>query len=91
MNGELKSLDLEKSLAIKAAADEILRSLHPQEFPLSVWQTGSGTQTNMNVNEVLANLASEIMGHGRGEGRIIHPNDDGRYLQSSGLRRGHVP
>ena len=67
VNGELKSLPIEKSLAIKGAADEVLSGLHPEEFPLAVWQTGSGTQTNMNVNEVLANLASEIMGGARGE------------------------
>lgn len=83
INGELKLLPIEKSLAIKSAADEILKGLHHDEFPLSVWQTGSGTQTNMNVNEVLANLASEIMGGERGEARKIHPNDDVNKSQSS--------
>ena len=83
VNANLKTLPLEKALAIKGAADEILRGLHPEEFPLSVWQTGSGTQTNMNVNEVLANLGSEIMGAGRGEARTIHPNDDVNKGQSS--------
>lgn len=83
VNANLKILPLEKALAIKGAAEEVLRGLHPQEFPLSVWQTGSGTQTNMNVNEVLANLASEIMGGHRGEGRLIHPNDDVNKGQSS--------
>ncbi|HXH31407.1 MAG TPA: class II fumarate hydratase [Bacteriovoracaceae bacterium] len=83
VNEEIKALPLEKTLAIKAAADEVLRGLHYQEFPLSVWQTGSGTQTNMNVNEVLANLASEIMGGERGEARKIHPNDDVNKSQSS--------
>ena len=83
VNEEIKALPLEKTLAIKAAADEVLRGLHNQEFPLSVWQTGSGTQTNMNVNEVLANLASEIMGGERGEGRKVHPNDDVNKSQSS--------
>lgn len=83
VNANLKVLPLEKALAIKGAAEEVLRGLHPQEFPLSVWQTGSGTQTNMNVNEVLANLASEIMGGQRGEGRMIHPNDDVNKGQSS--------
>lgn len=83
VNANNKSLPLEKALAIKGAADEVLRGLHPLEFPLSVWQTGSGTQTNMNVNEVLANLASEIMGGERGEGRSIHPNDDVNKGQSS--------
>lgn len=83
VNSEMKSLPLEKALAIKGAADEVLRGLHPLEFPLSVWQTGSGTQTNMNVNEVLANLASEILGKERGENRAIHPNDDVNKGQSS--------
>lgn len=83
VNGELKGLPMDKSLAIKGAADEILQGLHAEEFPLAVWQTGSGTQTNMNVNEVLANLGSEIMGGVRGEGRKIHPNDDVNKGQSS--------
>lgn len=83
VNGVTKTLPLEKTLAIESAADEVLRGLHPHEFPLSVWQTGSGTQTNMNVNEVLANLASEIMGGTRGEERKIHPNDDVNKGQSS--------
>jgi fumarate hydratase, class II len=83
VNGELKVLSLEKSLAIKGAADEILNGFHPREFPLSVWQTGSGTQTNMNVNEVIANLASEIMGGVRGGERSVHPNDDVNKGQSS--------
>lgn len=83
VNEENKFLPLAKSLAIKGAADEILRGEYLKEFPLSVWQTGSGTQTNMNVNEVIANLASEIMGGPRGEGRLIHPNDDVNIGQSS--------
>jgi fumarate hydratase, class II len=83
VNEEYKSLSLQKSLAIKAAADEILKGHHQEEFPLSVWQTGSGTQTNMNVNEVIANLASEIMGGHRGEERLVHPNDDVNKGQSS--------
>lgn len=83
VNEEIKALPIEKTLAIKSAADEILQGDHPEEFPLSVWQTGSGTQTNMNMNEVLANLASEIMGGERGEGRLIHPNDEVNKSQSS--------
>lgn len=83
INAEMKILDFEKSLAIMGAADEILKGLHQDEFPLSVWQTGSGTQTNMNVNEVLANLASEILGGERGEKRFVHPNDDVNKSQSS--------
>jgi fumarate hydratase class II len=83
VNGATKALPLDKALAIKGAADEILRGEHSDEFPLSVWQTGSGTQTNMNVNEVMANLASEIMGGVRGEDRKVHPNDDVNKSQSS--------
>jgi fumarate hydratase class II len=73
----------DKTQAIVAAADEVIAGLHAQEFPLVVWQTGSGTQTNMNVNEVLANRASELMGGPRGEGRRVHPNDDVNRSQSS--------
>jgi len=73
----------DKAKAIIAAADEVLAGKHDQEFPLYVWQTGSGTQTNMNVNEVLANRASEIMGGERGESRKVHPNDDVNKGQSS--------
>ena len=69
--------------AIVAAADEVLAGRHVDEFPLVVWQTGSGTQTNMNVNEVLANRASELLGGPRGEGRLVHPNDDVNCSQSS--------
>ena len=83
VNEDIKALPAEKTSAIKKAADEILSGKHSEEFPLSVWQTGSGTQTNMNVNEVLANLASELMGGERGEARLIHPNDDVNRSQSS--------
>ncbi len=69
--------------AIVAACDEALAGAHRDEFPLAVWQTGSGTQTNMNVNEVLANRASEILGGERGEARLVHPNDDVNRGQSS--------
>ena len=69
--------------AIVAAADEVIAGMHDDEFPLVVWQTGSGTQTNMNVNEVLANRASELMGGPRGEGCLVHPNDDVNRSQSS--------
>jgi fumarate hydratase class II len=68
---------------VSQAADEVLAGRCPDEFPLVVWQTGSGTQTNMNVNEVLANRASEILGGPRGEGRLVHPNDDVNRGQSS--------
>lgn len=69
--------------AIVQACDEVLAGAHPHAFPLSVWQTGSGTQTNMNVNEVLANRASELMGGTRGQARRVHPNDHVNLGQSS--------
>ena len=83
VNHALGLLDANKARAINAAADEVLAGQHPSEFPLVVWQTGSGTQTNMNVNEVLANRASEILGGARGEARLVHPNDDVNKSQSS--------
>ncbi len=83
VNAENKSLPADKAKAIEQAADECLAGKWLGEFPLSVWQTGSGTQTNMNVNEVLANRASELMGGERGEGRKVHPNDDVNKGQSS--------
>src|SRR6266508_2627220 len=72
-----------RALLIVEAADEALAGRHGDEFPLAVWQTGSGTQTNMNVNEVLANRASEMLGGPRGEARLVHPNDDVNRGQSS--------
>lgn len=69
--------------AIIQAADEVLAGKHAQEFPLVIWQTGSGTQSNMNMNEVLANRASELLGGERGEARRVHPNDDVNKSQSS--------
>src|SRR4051812_27427225 len=83
VNVDLGLLDARKAQAIVAAADEVLAGRHPDEFPLVVWQTGSGTQTNMNVNEVLANRASEILGGARGEERLVHPNDEVNRSQSS--------
>jgi fumarate hydratase class II len=83
VNHLLGLLDQQKAAAIIAAADEVLQGKHADEFPLVVWQTGSGTQTNMNVNEVLANRASELLGGSRGEGRKVHPNDDVNKSQSS--------
>ena len=76
-------LPTDKARAIMAAADEVLVGQHSGEFPLSVWQTGSGTQTHMNVNEVLANRASELLGGQRGQGRLVHPNDEVNRSQSS--------
>ncbi len=83
VNHALGLLKADKADAITAAADEVLAGQHDGEFPLVVWQTGSGTQTNMNVNEVLANRASELLGGTRGEGRLVHPNDDVNRSQSS--------
>jgi fumarate hydratase, class II len=82
-NLELKLLDGKKADAIVEAADEVLGGKHDEDLPHSVWQTGSGTQSNMNVNEVLANRASEILGGERGQKRLVHPNDDVNLGQSS--------
>jgi fumarate hydratase class II len=83
VNRELGALDAKKAEAIVAAADEVLAGRHDAEFPLSIWQTGSGTQTNMNMNEVLANRASQLLGGTAGEERLVHPNDDVNRGQSS--------
>ncbi|HVN35568.1 MAG TPA: class II fumarate hydratase [Casimicrobiaceae bacterium] len=83
VNAALGALPQTKADAIVLAADEALAGKHAGEFPLAVWQTGSGTQTNMNVNEVLANRASELIGGTRGEERLVHPNDDVNRGQSS--------
>jgi fumarate hydratase class II len=83
VNRDLGLLAADKAQAIVSAADEVIAGRHPDEFPLSVWQTGSGTQSNMNMNEVLANRASELMNGPRGEGRLVHPNDDVNLGQSS--------
>jgi len=83
VNARLGALAPESAAAIVRAADEVLRGEHPSEFPLSVWQTGSGTQTNMNMNEVLANRASELLGGNRGNARLVHPNDHVNLGQSS--------
>ncbi len=83
VNVQLGTLDSKKADAIVAAADEVLAGKHDGEFPLAVWQTGSGTQSNMNMNEVLANRASQLLGGPVGEGRLVHPNDDVNRSQSS--------
>src|SRR5436190_24257574 len=70
VNAELGLLDRKKSASIQEAAAEVLAGRHDEEFPLAVWRTGSGTQSNMNVNEVLANRASELLGGERGEKRL---------------------
>ena len=83
VNLELGLLADNKADAIITAAAEISGGQHIDEFPLSVWQTGSGTQTNMNMNEVLANRASELLGGKRGSARLVHPNDEVNLGQSS--------
>ena len=83
VNAGLGLLDKAKAQAIQRAAQEVIEGRHDEEFPLVVWQTGSGTQSNMNVNEVLANRASELLGGERGERRLVHPNDHVNLGQSS--------
>ncbi len=83
VNHELKLLSLEKKKAIVTACDEILEGKYDAHFPLSVWQTGSGTQSHMNVNEVIANRAIELLGGKRGSKTPIHPNDDVNMSQST--------
>lgn len=83
-NHELGALELKKRDLIAAVCDEILEGKHDAEFPLVIWQTGSGTQTNMNVNEVVANRAHQLAGKTIGEGdKTIQPNDDVNKSQSS--------
>ncbi|MCP5292630.1 MAG: class II fumarate hydratase [Burkholderiales bacterium] len=83
VNHELGLLNAATTAAIIQAADEVIGGQHDDEFPLVIWQTGSGTQTNMNMNEVLANRASELLGGERGMDRKVHPNDDVNKGQSS--------
>ena len=83
VNSELGVIDAAHAAAIVAAADEVLSGEHADQFPLSLWQSGSGTQTNMNVNEVLANRASELLGRQRGVARAVHPNDEVNRGQST--------
>ncbi|CAM3704618.1 class II fumarate hydratase [Cohnella lubricantis] len=82
VNRELGTLAPEKADAIIAAADEILSGLWDDHFPLVVWQTGSGTQTNMNVNEVIARRANQLL-EAAGSSQRVHPNDDVNKSQSS--------
>jgi fumarate hydratase class II len=83
VNANLGLLPPDIAQAISTAANEVLAGQHADQFPLSVWQTGSGTQTNMNMNEVLANRASELLGGGRGDARLVHANDHVNLGQSS--------
>lgn len=82
-NQKLGKLDPALAAAIIQAAQEVVDGKWDDHFPLVVWQTGSGTQSNMNANEVIANRASEIMGHPIGQKKPVHPNDHVNYGQSS--------
>ena len=83
VNQDLGKLSHEKCSLIVRAADEVIAGKLNDHFPLRVWQTGSGTQTNMNVNEVISNRAIEIAGGVMGSKKPIHPNDDVNMSQSS--------
>ncbi len=82
-NQELGTLPKEKADLIVKAADEVIEGKLDEHFPLVVWQTGSGTQTNMNANEVISNRAIELVGGEMGSKKPIHPNDDVNKAQSS--------
>jgi fumarate hydratase class II len=82
-NQELKILDARRARAIGQAAQEVIDGKLNGNFPLSIWQSGSGTQTNMNVNEVIANRANEILGGTRGAKEPVHPNDHVNMSQST--------
>src|SRR5918993_5020800 len=83
VNEELGKLKPEKARLIERAADEVIEGILDEHFPLRVWQTGSGTQTNMNANEVISNRAIELAGGVMGSKQPIHPNDDVNMSQSS--------
>jgi fumarate hydratase class II len=83
VNLKLEKLDEKKAGAIIQACDDILEGKLDQEFPLAIWQTGSGTQTNMNLNEVIANRATEILGGDFRKEKLVHPNDHVNMSQSS--------
>ena len=95
VNHELGDLPADISEAIRDAAQEVIDGRLDDHFPLVVWQTGSGTQSNMNANEVIANRAAERMGDALGANRSVHPNDhvnrssvDQRRLSERDPRRG---
>src|SRR5579864_2469022 len=83
VNQDLGKLPAEKAKLIVQAADEVISGRLDSQFPLRIWQTGSGTQTNMNVNEVISNRAIELAGGVMGSKKPIHPNDDVNMSQSS--------
>ncbi|MGI0100503.1 MAG: aspartate ammonia-lyase [Candidatus Micrarchaeaceae archaeon] len=82
-NAELGGLDQKTSKAIVKACDEIIKGMHGSHFPVDVFQAGAGTSTNMNLNEVIANRALELLGHKRGNYRIVNPNDHVNMSQST--------
>ena len=82
-NAKLGRISNDKRDLIVQAADEIINGALRDQFPLVVWQTGSGTQSNMNMNEVIANRANELAGQGKGSYQPIHPNDDVNHAQST--------
>ena len=83
VNTKNKDLDIKLSKYIIKAAEEVIKGKHDSHFPLKVWQTGSGTQTNMNVNEVISNRAIQLMGGKMGTKKPIHPNDHVNKSQST--------
>ena len=83
VNSRIGELPPDVARLIEQAADEVLAGQHDAQFPLVVWQTGSGTQSNMNVNEVIAGRANELAGQGRGGKSPVHPNDHVNRAQSS--------
>jgi fumarate hydratase class II len=83
VNNDLGRLDAEKTSAIAKACETVLSGELDDNFPLVVWQTGSGTQSNMNMNEVVANKATEILGGDFTKENLVHPNDDVNKGQSS--------
>jgi fumarate hydratase class II len=82
-NGTLGELSADRAAWIASAAQEVVEGAFDAHFPLRVWQTGSGTQTNMNLNEVIANRANELAGGVRGDKEPVHPNDHVNRGQST--------
>src|SRR5204863_8780576 len=83
VNAEIGGLPRDKADLIVSAAEEVIEGKLDDQFPLYVWQTGSGTQSNMNANEVISNRAIELAGGELGSKKPIHPNDDVNMSQSS--------
>src|SRR5581483_2604261 len=83
VNRDLGKLPEDKARIIVQAADEVISGTLDDHFPLRIWQTGSGTQTNMNANEVISNRAIELAGGQMGSKKPVHPNDDVNMSQSS--------